>query len=194
MHDGGWSTFRGRSHGRPADRRHGAAVRHLPAGPRPDRQPGRRRPGGRDAVRRAAAAPAPRCCCSRRSPRCSSWARSGARARPGSSSPTTPPSSARRSAPGGAREFAEPRLGHRRDPRPAGPGHVRGLEARLERAAHRPRTPAAGVAPQLIALRRAEPALTEQQLGQARFQYDEIDWLVRRLARAIRAAKASRSR
>ena len=46
FHDGSWSAFRGRVHGRPVDvpRDPGAPLRRLPAGPRSGRQPGHRRP------------------------------------------------------------------------------------------------------------------------------------------------------
>ena len=92
LHEGTWSSFRQRNHGAPVDTRRipGPPVRRLPAEPRPDRQPRHRRP--------AHARPSPpacwpagrRSCSARRSPRCCSWARSGARARRGSSSPTSP--------------------------------------------------------------------------------------------------------
>jgi maltooligosyltrehalose trehalohydrolase len=53
VHDGTYSTFRGRQHGRPVPVSVPAC--DVPAGPRSGRQPGDRRPGGGDAVRRAAA-------------------------------------------------------------------------------------------------------------------------------------------
>ena len=82
-------------------------------------------------ARRASLAPRPaarsarRCCSPRRSRRCSSWARSGAPARRGSSSPRIPkPSSPKRRAARRIEEFGDARLGHRRGARPAGPADV----------------------------------------------------------------------
>ena len=85
VHDGTYSTFRGRRFGAPADDRPRRAVRRLRPEPRPGRQPRARRPAARrgPAARRAAA----RCC--RPSRRCCSWARSTASGRRSSSSPTT---------------------------------------------------------------------------------------------------------
>ncbi len=71
------------------------------------------------------------------------------------------------------------RLGRRANPRPAGPGDLRGVETGLERSPDRSGATPAALVPQLIALRRAEPALTDHQLGQARFRYDELDnWFI----------------
>ena len=81
---------------------------------------------------------------------------------------------------GRRREFAEHGWTTARDPRPAGPGDVRRRRSwtGTSRGTSRGRRLLQWYQ-QLIALRRAEPALTEQQLGQARFHYDEIDcWFV----------------
>ena len=72
----------------------------------------------------------PSACCSPRSRRCCSWARSTARTRPFSSSPTTSTSaSPRRRARGAAREFAAFAAFGAGDPRPTGARDVRGVEA-----------------------------------------------------------------
>ena len=64
LHDGTWSSFRGRTHGRPVDRAGtpGLAVRGLAADPRPGRQPGHRRPALGHRSTRARWPAAPRCC------------------------------------------------------------------------------------------------------------------------------------
>ena len=52
FHDGTFSSFRGRDHGRPVDTLRTPSWRFIgySAGPRPDRQPGHRRPAHRHAV------------------------------------------------------------------------------------------------------------------------------------------------
>lgn len=91
FHDGTYSTFRGRTHGRPVDVARSAAHRFVGYAQTHD-QIGNRALGDRLAAslspacwpaRRRSCSPAP-------SPRCCSWARSGAPVRPGSSSRTTP--------------------------------------------------------------------------------------------------------
>ncbi len=64
FHDGTWSSFRGRTHGRPVDplRTPGPPVLRLPPEPRPGRQPRHRRPDLRVAVAGAAQGRAPGCC------------------------------------------------------------------------------------------------------------------------------------
>ena len=143
FHDGTWSSFRGRSHGRPVDtlRTRRSPLRRLPPGPRPGRQPGHRRPAlaahraarpaqgrggagpdravhadavhGRGVGRRHAVAVLHRSHRSR--------AGGGGRGRP----------------PGGVRR---PRLGRHRRPRPAGRGDVPALQAGLEPAGPASRT------------------------------------------------------
>lgn len=97
FHDGTYSSFRGRRHGRPLDRTRVGAHRLLGYSQTHD-QIGNRAQGDRlSHLVSPGCWPARRPWCSpRRSRRCCSWARSGARRRPGSSSPTTPtPSSPR---------------------------------------------------------------------------------------------------
>ena len=115
-----------RRFGAPADGRARRSVRRLLAEPRPGRQPRARRPA---AARRPGRWPRSARCC-RRSRRCCSWARSTARTRRSSSSPTTSTRSiADATREGRRREFAAFAEFARGDPRPAGPGHVRALEA-----------------------------------------------------------------
>ena len=85
VHDGGYSTFRGRRFGAPRRRPRARAVRRLRPEPRPGRQPRLRRPAAR--ARRGRWPRSARCW--HPSPRCCSWARSTASARRSSSSPTT---------------------------------------------------------------------------------------------------------
>jgi maltooligosyltrehalose trehalohydrolase len=88
FHNGTYSSFRGRRHGRPLDRARVSAQRLLGYTQTHD-QIGNRAQGDRLSASLSPGLP-------RRSRRCSSWARSGVPRPPGSSSPTTPtPSSPR---------------------------------------------------------------------------------------------------
>ena len=92
FHAGTWSTFRQRVRtAGPVDRARipGHRFVGLPAEPRPDRQPRHRRPASADAAARAAQGRRDAAAHRPRSRRCSSWARSGAPRRRGSSSPAT---------------------------------------------------------------------------------------------------------
>lgn len=91
FHNGTYSAFRGRTHGRPVDVTRSAAHRFVGYAQTHD-QIGNRALGDRLAASLSPVCwPARRRSCSPgRSRRCCSWARSGARVRPGSSSPTTP--------------------------------------------------------------------------------------------------------
>lgn len=114
FHDGTYSSFRARHHGRPVDRERTPAHRFLGYAQTHD-QIGNRALGDRlsaslspacSPARRRSSSPAPRC-------RCCSWARSGGPARPGCTSPTTPIRSSRRpygwAASGSSRRTAGPR-------------------------------------------------------------------------------------
>ena len=168
FHDGAWSSFRRRHHGRPVDTATPARleVPRLPAGPRPDRQPRRRRPDLRD--------PLPRPARRRRDA--------------GAHQPLHPDAVHGR---GVGREHAvavlhqppragagqghgrgpdrrvrRARLGRRRRPRPAGPRDLHALEARLVGAVARSRTSGCSrVHRSLLALRRAHPDLVDPDLS-----------------------------
>ena len=121
--------------------------------------------GRRRASTRAGSQPRPPSSCCPRSARCCSWARSGAPARRGSSSPTTPSrpgrSRPRRSAPRVRRaRLGRPVRRRHRGARPAGPRDVPRQHPRPHRARRpgAPRArPAARLVPLLIALRRTRP-------------------------------------
>lgn len=102
FHDGTYSSFRERRHGRPLDRTSVSAHRLLGYTQTHD-QVGNRAQGDRLAASLSPGCwPArPRWCSRARSRRCSSWARSGRRPRPGSSSRTTPIRNSRRRFGGG---------------------------------------------------------------------------------------------
>ena len=91
FHDGTWSTFRGRTHGRPVDRPRTPAHRFLGYGQDHD-QVGNRAVGDRisDLVPPGLVKVAAGLVLPRRSRPCCSWARSGGRTRRGCTSPTTP--------------------------------------------------------------------------------------------------------
>ena len=110
----------------------GLAVPGLPADARPGGQPGGRRPDRARRCRTVCCGSGPRWCSRRRSRRCSSWARSGARRRRGSSSPRT----RRRRLPrpcatGRRRRVRRARVGGRGRARPAGGVDRRGVAAGL---------------------------------------------------------------
>lgn len=114
FHDGTYSGFRGRRHGRPLDRTRVSAHRLLGYAQTHD-QIGNRAQGDRlSASSPPGCWPAPpRSRSPRPSRRCCSWVRSGPRARPGSSSPTTPIPNSRRpyggAGAGSSRRTAGPR-------------------------------------------------------------------------------------
>ena len=119
FHDGTWSAFRGRTHGRPVDTRETPAYRFVVFDQDHD-QVGNRAVGDRLPPRWPAtrtgtgcSESCPACCSPRPARRCCSWARSGAPTRRGSSSPTTPiPGWRRRSAPAAGRS-SPPTAGER---------------------------------------------------------------------------------
>ena len=88
LHGGTWSTFRGRTHGRPVDRSRTPGWRFVVALQTHD-QVGNRATGSRPRSTPARWRAGRRCCSPARARRCCSWARSGARRRPGSTLPTT---------------------------------------------------------------------------------------------------------
>ena len=138
FHDGTWSSFRGRTHGRPVDRLRtpGPPVRRLPAEPRPGRQPRHRRPD-------LARASSPGAAQGRRGAAADRAVHAdavhgrgvGRERRRGSSSPTTTsPSWPRAVSEGRRARVRRARLGRRGRARPAGPGDVPRVRARLGRA------------------------------------------------------------
>ena len=168
-------------HGRPVDAATVPGWRFVgvAADPRPGRQPGPGRPALGAARSTPACSPAaPRSCSPRRGRRCCSWGRSGAPARRGSSSPTTPTptiAAATAARPQGGVRLA--RLGRGRRPGPAGPGDVR--------AAPGSTGPSPTAEPHarllrwyrdLIALRRAQPRPARRRPDRA-----DVTWADRRL-------------
>ena len=136
FHAGTWSSFRRRRHGRPGrpDPYSRAPVRGVPAEPRPDRQPGRRRPALGDAVAGDAAG--------RRDPAAHLPVHPDAvhgRGVGGQHAVAVLHQPPRAGAGRGRADRPAPRvrlarLGRGRGARPAGPGHVRPVQARLGRA------------------------------------------------------------
>ena len=121
FHDGTYSSFRGRRHGRPwTGAIPGLPIPGYPA-PRPGRQPRRRGPAPRSLSPGLLGGRRRLCCSRRRSPRCSSWARSGRR--DAVAVLLLPPRAPARGGDGQGphRRVRDVRLGRRRDPRSAGP-------------------------------------------------------------------------
>ena len=187
FHDGTWSAFRGRTHGRPVDTRQTPAYRFVVFDQDHD-QVGNRAVGDRLTATlarppepaRAAPRSCPACCSPRRARRCCSWARSGAPTRRGSSSPTTPiPGWRRRSAPAagrsslitaGDRPTSPTRRTRRRSSAPSSTG-TSPPASRTGRCSAWYRA--------LLALRRSRPELADPRFDRVHVDYDEdARWLL----------------
>ena len=148
FHAGTWSSFRAPAPRPPGGHRDTSGLRFVAYLQNHD-QIGNRATGDRLSATLSPGllGSARRCCSPPRSPRCCSWARSGARAPRGSSSPATPSPSWPGRRRGPQRRVRRARLGRRRGARPAGPGDLHPLQAGLVRAGRASRTRAARPAP-----------------------------------------------